>query len=65
MNIYIYTYIYIYIYIKRCVEKKRSLVCHNKVAKYLLNSTSLKKIQKQPQEVKKQLPKVFCKKRCS
>ena len=41
MNIYIY--IYIYIYIKRCVEKKRSLVCHNKVAKYLLNSTSLKK----------------------
>ena len=35
-------------HIKQCVKKKKIFVRHIKVAKQLLNSTFLKKIQKQP-----------------
>ena len=47
-----------------CVEKKKILVRHSQVVKQhqLFKYFLQKKIQKQPQEVQKQSPEVFCKK---
>ena len=52
-----------FLYIKRCVDKKKLLVRHNKVAKYWLLNYFLKKIQKQPPEMQKRcsVKKVFLK----